>query len=347
MIYFGDFLKEDSAWRGNLNLAWGDIVLDVDPDNRIEYLTVSNRLLRQHNISGASNNKSTSASQQHLTQICQNSYDVKPRSNKIRSLGMLNSTDSMPMPRVYARLSSANECPVEAYKAFRQRRPSNCMDPESPFYLAPNNQRSKSASNGKAWYQSACMTCQRLDPLFYCLFKRSNVDLNSLTSVTNEQQQEMVAAAQAVSTRMNDFVIWKSKENDGIRASSLIPLPAANDGLVPTSIIESCVQQQVNTIIINGQAYPVMAQPLTDSIVASTANGSILPQQMLIASTEQIKQEPEKKKPFKMPIQIQVQIQVQVMSLAQREQLLQQQQQLHDHQQMQQFDQDTSLSLLP
>ena len=41
MIYFGEFLKEDKAWRGNLNLVWGDMLLEKDPVNGLEYLTLA------------------------------------------------------------------------------------------------------------------------------------------------------------------------------------------------------------------------------------------------------------------------------------------------------------------
>ena len=41
MIYFGEFLKEDKAWRGNLNLVWGDMILERDTQNGLEYLTLA------------------------------------------------------------------------------------------------------------------------------------------------------------------------------------------------------------------------------------------------------------------------------------------------------------------
>jgi hypothetical protein len=41
MIYFGEFLKEDKAQRGNLNLVWGDLLLEKDPQNGLEYLTLA------------------------------------------------------------------------------------------------------------------------------------------------------------------------------------------------------------------------------------------------------------------------------------------------------------------
>ena len=40
-IYFGEFLKEDKAWRGNLNLVWSDMILERDPQNGLEYLTLA------------------------------------------------------------------------------------------------------------------------------------------------------------------------------------------------------------------------------------------------------------------------------------------------------------------
>lgn len=39
------------------------------------------------------------------------------------------------------------------------------------------------------------MSCQRLDALFYCLFKKAGVDLASLASMSQQQQQQAVAAA--------------------------------------------------------------------------------------------------------------------------------------------------------
>ena len=40
-VFFGEYLKEDKAWRGNLNLVWGDIMLGRDPENGLEYLTLT------------------------------------------------------------------------------------------------------------------------------------------------------------------------------------------------------------------------------------------------------------------------------------------------------------------
>lgn len=42
------------------------------------------------------------------------------------------------------------------------------------------------------------MSCQRLDALFYCLFKKAGVDLASLASMSQQQQQQAVAAAASV-----------------------------------------------------------------------------------------------------------------------------------------------------
>jgi hypothetical protein len=42
------------------------------------------------------------------------------------------------------------------------------------------------------------MSCQRLDALFYCLFKKAGVDLTSLASMSAQQQQQAVAAAASI-----------------------------------------------------------------------------------------------------------------------------------------------------
>ena len=99
--------------------------------------------------------------------------------------------DSTNSPRVYAR-QPASYCPIEAYKIYRTRRPNNCLDRDSPFYLAP---LFKSKNQSKVWYKALAMSCQRLDALFYCLFKKAGVDLASLASMSQQQQQQAVAAA--------------------------------------------------------------------------------------------------------------------------------------------------------
>ncbi|RNA19138.1 zinc finger MYM-type 2-like, partial [Brachionus plicatilis] len=97
-------------------------------------------------------------------------------------------------PRVYTRQPPLY-CPIEAYKIYRSRRPNNCLDRDSPFYLAP---LFKSKNNSKTWYKALAMSCQRLDALFYCLFKKAGVDLTSLASMSQQQQQQAVAAAASI-----------------------------------------------------------------------------------------------------------------------------------------------------
>lgn len=46
-------------------------------------------------------------------------------------------------------------------------------------------------------YKALAMSCQRLDALFYCLFKKAGVDLASLASMSQQQQQQAVAASAA------------------------------------------------------------------------------------------------------------------------------------------------------
>jgi hypothetical protein len=81
---------------------------------------------------------------------------------------MTLSNNDINSPRVYAR-QPIMYCPIEAYKNYRSRRPNNCLERDSPFYLAP---LFKSKNQSKIWYKALAMSCQRLDALFYCLFKK-------------------------------------------------------------------------------------------------------------------------------------------------------------------------------
>ena len=104
-------------------------------------------------------------------------------------------------PRVYAQRNNINWCPVEAYKIYRSRRPNNCLDRDSPFYLAPLY---KLKNQSKVWYKALAMSCQRLDALFYCLFKKAGVDLNSLANMSQQQQQAIINSTASSSTTLQN-----------------------------------------------------------------------------------------------------------------------------------------------
>jgi hypothetical protein len=202
MIYFGEFLKEDKAWRGNLNLVWGDMLLERDAQNGLEYLTLATyakKSSRSHSSHSTSTTTTTSTTTSTALQIV-NGQNIKcepgsssPRSiaaprtktgtqtsklraaaaaaahqaaaemapnnlsSSKRSSSLLSSSNSssssisehrhsatqsnqavldLNSPRVYARQPSSY-CPIEAFKIYRTRRPNNCLDRDSPFYLAP------------------------------------------------------------------------------------------------------------------------------------------------------------------------------------------------------------------
>ena len=213
MIHFGEFLKEDKAWRGNLNLVWGDMLLERDPHNGLEYLTLATYAKKT-----ARNNPSQQSSPSQPNQPRTNSRTkTGTQTSKLRAAAaaaaaanavngvmqnpsnLNQSTLDLNSPRVYAR-QPPNYCPIEAYKIYRSRRPNNCLDRDSPFYLAP---LFKSKNQSKVWYKALAMSCQRLDALFYCLFKKAGVDLTSLASMSQQQQQQAVAAAASIIDQNN------------------------------------------------------------------------------------------------------------------------------------------------
>ena len=176
-------------------------------------------------------------------------------------------------PRVYAR-QPASWCPVEAYKNYRTRRPNNCLDRDSPFYLAP---LFKSKHHSKVWYKALAMSCQRLDALFYCLFKKAGVDLTSLASMSQQQQQQAVAAAASIIN------------NDPMSASSQWKKDGMDDG--PT----------YGSSGVNGIAKPMDGSQNTYHTAASnyysTGASNVQGQHHIVTTV---------------PAQVQVQVQVQV-----------------------------------
>lgn len=148
MIYFGEFLKEDKAWRGNLNLVWGDMLLERDTQNGLEYLTLATYAKKsqrnQQAIPGAAKTTSRTKTGTQTSKLrAAAAAAAANAANQSNNMGV----DSTNSPRVYAR-QPASYCPIEAYKIYRTRRPNNCLDRDSPFYLAP---LFKSKNQSKIW----------------------------------------------------------------------------------------------------------------------------------------------------------------------------------------------------
>lgn len=126
MIYFGEFLKEDKAWRGNLNLVWGDMLLERDPQNGLEYLTLATY---------AKKSQRAQQTNQQPGQVvkCNSRTKTGTQTSKLRAAAAAaaaanaNSSSHGSIdansPRVYAR-QPASYCPIEAYKIYRTDRKS-------------------------------------------------------------------------------------------------------------------------------------------------------------------------------------------------------------------------------
>ena len=233
MIYFGEFLKEDKAQRGNLNLVWGDLLLEKDPQNGLEYLTL------------ATYAKKTARNQQ--------SYQTGVvKMNARTKTGSLSINDSSNAPRVYAQRQPINWCPIEAYKIYRTRRPNNCLDRDSPFYLAPLY---KLKNQSKIWYKALAMSCQRLDALFYCLFRKAGVDLASLANMSQQQQQSLINSSTAAALQHNQT--WSSiikHQSDNEDENALINGGQLNDNAVSVvgsagSISQASYQYQQQILV--------------------------------------------------------------------------------------------------
>ncbi len=189
-----------------MNLVWGDMVLERDSQNNLEYLTLATYAKK------SSRTPQQQQQQQQESPLPKKNSRSKagPQTNKKLRTTTPAATDENPTgdihqtdansPRVYAR-QSPSYCPIEAYKIYKTHRPNNCLDRDSPFYLAP---LFKSKNQSKVWYKALALSCQRLDVLFYCLFKKADVDLASLVSMSQQQQQEHAVTSADVASIINN-----------------------------------------------------------------------------------------------------------------------------------------------
>jgi len=281
MIYFGEFLKEDKAWRGNLNLVWGDMLLERDLQNGLEYLTLATYAKKSsRNPTGAVNNTQTPPPPQQQQQQQQQQSSPKSTSrtktgtqtSKLRAAVAAaaaaaaanptishhtQSSSDANSPRVYAR-QPASYCPIEAYKMYKSRRPNNCLDRDSPFYLAP---LFKSKNQSKVWYKALAMSCQRLDALFYCLFKKAGVDLASLASMSQQQQQQAVAAAASIINGSNENQLNNSETINNTSLTTSTGTTNNNNNVSSSSLTQwksamkehnNQIPDEMNDLIMNG-----------------------------------------------------------------------------------------------
>ena len=72
-------------------------------------------------------------------------------------------------PRMYEHKAavSAERDPVQVYKAYKDKRPENMLQPDSPFYLAPNYFKTEGQlkSEGSKWFKSQPMGVNKLNSL--------------------------------------------------------------------------------------------------------------------------------------------------------------------------------------
>ena len=134
--------------KGNLNLVWGDMLLERDTQNGLEYLTLATYAKKsQRNqplTPGATKSTSRTKTGTQTSKLRAAAAAAAAANASNQSNMGIDSTNS---PRVYAR-QPASYCPIEAYKIYRTRRPNNCLDRDSPFYLAP---LFKSKNQSKVW----------------------------------------------------------------------------------------------------------------------------------------------------------------------------------------------------
>ncbi|CAF0966654.1 unnamed protein product [Brachionus calyciflorus] len=300
MIYFGEFLKEDKAWRGNLNLVWGDMILERDPHNGLEYLTL------------ATYAKKTTRNPPSLPGQPRTTHRTKTgtQTSKLRAAAAAaaSSTTGIELncPRVYTRQPPLY-CPIEAYKIYRSRRPNNCLDRDSPFYLAP---LFKSKNNSKTWYKALAMSCQRLDALFYCLFKKAGVDLTSLASMSQSQQQQAVAAAASIMGSEGNVVSpvgWKPGMKEPNHITDVNEL--VTNGYMSSSALAS--NGLGNTTPNNST--PTSNTPTPTTTTTTTSN---------FYQSQPAQQQQQQHIITTVPAQVQVQVQIQVQIIPQQQQQL-------------------------
>ena len=126
------------------------MLLERDTQNGLEYLTLATYAKKsQRNQSlmpGAVKNTSRTKTGTQTTKLRAAAAAAAAANAANQSSNSMN-MDSANSPRVYAR-QPPSYCPIEAFKIYRTRRPNNCLDRDSPFYLAP---LFKSKNQSKVW----------------------------------------------------------------------------------------------------------------------------------------------------------------------------------------------------
>jgi hypothetical protein len=121
----------------------------------------------------------------------------------------------------------------------------------------------KSKNQSKVWYKALAMSCQRLDALFYCLFKKAGVDLASLASMSQQQQKQAVAAAASIINGSNENQLNNSEtiNNTSLTTSTSTTNNNNNNNVSSSSLTQwksamkehnNQIPDEMNDLIMNG-----------------------------------------------------------------------------------------------
>lgn len=124
-------------------MCWGDLTLNKTVDG-VEYLEYNER--------------------QTKTRTGANATDVRPFA-----------------PKMFATDGSEKD-PVTVYKVFAQKRPGNMKESDSPFYLAVNNVKVRSASSSKPWFKSNKVGVNKLGKLMKDMAEKAGLENPKLTN---------------------------------------------------------------------------------------------------------------------------------------------------------------------
>ena len=129
----------------NKNMKWGDLVLQIDSEGR-EFVE-----------------------------------NIVERQTKTRQGDDIRNTRQQ-KGRMYA-VPGSNHCPVALYKFYRDMRPNDMSQHESPFYLAINNIQHGSM---RPWFKSS-MGINKLNSLMKVVANKARLKSSNLTTIVLER----------------------------------------------------------------------------------------------------------------------------------------------------------------
>ena len=103
--------------------------------------------------------------------------ELQERQTKTRTGANLNDIREV-TPKMYATPEDPDRCPIELYKMYSRKRPTDYCEPEHPFFINPKTSSQNVDASSECWFQRMTMGERKIGGLLKVMAADGGLDRN-------------------------------------------------------------------------------------------------------------------------------------------------------------------------